>query len=117
MLGDDLSELGSNLLQRLVPRDLPETVEAALALGGYATHGVEHTIRRIDAVEILRYLGAKESLGNGVLRIALYLCRPAVVDGDEHSTGIRTVVRAGGVDYGFHGKTLWQKFAVARRET
>ena len=35
-------------------------------------------------------------------RIALYLDRPAVVNRDQDSTGIRTIMRAGGMDHSFH---------------
>src|ERR1039457_4377794 len=57
-----------------------------------------HPIRRIHAIQILRHLGTQKPARNRMLRIALNLRGPPVLDGDQHPASIRTVVRTSGMD-------------------
>jgi hypothetical protein len=54
----------------------------------------------IHSIEIIRDLLAKKALGERVLGVATQLDRAAVVDGDDESARVGTIVRANGVDSG-----------------
>ena len=79
--------------------DLLALRERAFGDSGAAAHGVEKTIRRVDAVEIFGYFAAEKSLGDGIVRVTLHArCPPGVVDGNEDATGVGAIMRADGVD-------------------
>ena len=72
----------------------------------HPSHWIQHTIRRVHAVQILGDFGAKESAGNGVPGIALDFGGAAVFDGDQDAAGVRAVVRAGGMDDALHPRII-----------
>ena len=87
----DRLELRGDLVERFVP---PDTGKATLALAPDPTHWMQHTIRRISAVEIARDLRAELAGGRRMRRVAANLDRLAVFDGDEHRAGVGAIVRA-----------------------
>ena len=72
-------------------------------LGGNSPHRIEHSIGRIHALEIFGHFRAQEPASHRMRRITLDLCRPPVFDGDQNAAGIRTIVRASGVNDLLHG--------------
>src|SRR6185369_16233265 len=92
-LGRDLLELRCNGIERLVPRDTFELLGPAATLRCNAPQRVEHTIGRIYAIDVLRYLRAQKSAGYRMRRIPLDLHRTPILHRDEHTAGVRTIVR------------------------
>jgi len=73
---------------------LTPALKGPLRYTGLSSQGIEKPVGRVDAVEVFRYLATEESLRNGLRRITLHLDGPSlVVDGHEHGTRIRAVVR------------------------
>ena len=83
----------------------------------YPSHGIQHAIRRVHAVQILGDFCAKESVGNGVLGIALNFGGAAIFDGDQDAAGIRAVVRAGSVDNALHARIIGIISPAGHRDT
>src|SRR5205823_12336773 len=71
--GDDGAKTGGNFVEGLVPGDAIEGGRATLAAGRgpLTAHGIEHAVRRVNAVEILGDLGTEESAGDGMRRVTL----------------------------------------------
>jgi hypothetical protein len=66
---------------------------------GTAAHRVEEAIRRIDAVEVLRYFAAEEAAGDGMRWVATQTGGASgVVNGDEDPAGVGAVEGTYGVD-------------------
>lgn len=85
-----------NALERFV---LPTLRERGLGDLGATAHGVEQAIGRINAVKIFGDFAAEKSAGDGVIGVALDSgSASCVVDRDQHSAGVRTIVGADGVD-------------------
>ena len=60
-----------------------------------APHGIQHPLRGVNKVEILRHLGAKKSAGDWMIWIALNFCRAALWGHrDMHAARVRAVQRA-----------------------
>ncbi len=76
------------------------------SLGSYPSHRIQHATRRVHAVQIFGDFRAKESAGNGVFWIALNLDGAAVFNGDQNAAGVRTIVRAGGVNDALHPRII-----------
>ncbi len=102
-LSRDLTKTIRDLIEGFVPCDPLKVGEIATtaAFGNSlsAAHGIQHTTRRVDAVQILRYLGAQKPARDRMFRVALYLCCTTVLDRDQHSAGIGTIVRTGGMHH------------------
>src|SRR5690606_461820 len=90
--GGDLAILRGDGVERLVPRD---ALEAALALAPDALHRVQQALVGIDALEVVRDLGAQRAVGEGHVGGAADLYRAATGDGDLHRAGVGAIVRAG----------------------
>src|SRR5581483_9743846 len=98
-----------DLVQRLFPGDALETVKPSGALRRRATQRVEHPVRGIHPLQVLSDLGAQKSARHRMRRVTLDPGRAPVFDRDQHTAGVRAVVRAGGMDYALHGcKGLWR---------
>ena len=97
---------GDDLVEGIVPGDALEDAVAVGSFGRYAPHGIENAVRRINTVKIFRNFAAKESAGDGMLGIALDPGGLPVLDGDEDGASIRTIMRAGRVDYALHQRHL-----------
>ena len=87
-------------------RPRPSFPQGSRSLRLYASHRIQHPIRRVNAVQILGDFGAKESAGNGMLRIALNFGSAAVFDSDQNAAGVRAIVRAGGVNDALHPRII-----------
>src|SRR5580704_432426 len=122
----DLLEARSDLLKSLVPTDaLPLRLMWILLVWGrvgacpersrrtpsrsgaprpswpfrpHPPHRIQNPVRRIHPIQILGHLGAQETTGHGMHRITLDLGRTTVLHGNQHSAGIRAIVRTGGVN-------------------
>ena len=96
----NLLEARADLVQRLVPGDSREVarIAFALSLGRCAAHGMHHSIGRVDAIKIFRHFGAKKAARYRMRRIALDARGPAVFHGNQNSAGVRTIVRANGMN-------------------
>src|SRR6202158_1675975 len=121
--GSDPAQTLGNLVESLVPRDAfksrsirwsdgvagrprPSFPQGNRSLRLYASHRIQLPIRRVNAVQILGDFGAKESAGNGMLRIALNFGSAAVFDSDQNAAGVRAIVRAGGVNDALHPRII-----------
>ena len=111
----DLAKSGRDFVERLIPGDalpgfrhvrlcgdsrprLSMRSEASPSLRRDPSHRIEHAIRRVDPIEILRHFRAQKSPRHRMRRIALNLRRPPIFDCDQHSASIRAIVRTGGVN-------------------
>ena len=65
-------------------------------------HRIQHAVRRVHAIQILRDLRAQKPARHRMRRITLNLGRAAVVDRDQDTASVRTIMRTGGVDNFFH---------------
>jgi hypothetical protein len=65
-------------------------------------HRIEHPIRRINAIQILRHFPAQESPRHRMPWIALNLRGTAIFHGDQNAASIRAIVRTRGMDDLFH---------------
>src|ERR1051326_4645282 len=74
---------------------------------GYAPHGIKHTIRRVNPVEIFCYLGAEKSARHRMGRVALDLGRAPVPYRNQHSAGVGAIVRTGSMDNLLHRLQLY----------
>src|SRR6185503_11069864 len=83
-------------LERLVPADALQL--AALAA---TDHRVKDPVRGADALVVARDLVAEESLGEGVIWIAVDFRDAAVLDGRHDAARVRTIVRTDGLNF-FH---------------
>ena len=107
-LGNNLLETCRDFVERFVPGyalpDLCGTRALARdgALRGNPPHRIQHTIRRVHPVEIFRYFGAKKATGYRMGRIALDFRSLTILYRDEHTAGIRTIVRASGMNNSLH---------------
>ena len=66
-------------------------------------HRVQHPIRRIHPVQILRHLRAQKPARHRMLRITLNLCRTPVLHGDQDPASVGTIVRTRGMHDLLHG--------------
>src|SRR5436305_11006926 len=60
-------------------------------LGPHPPHRVQHSIRRIYPIQILRHFGAQKPPRDRMRRVALYLDRLAIVHRDQDSARIRAI--------------------------
>jgi len=106
----DLAQPRGDVVQRLVPRHLHEL---AAALGPDALERPEHALGVLRAFGVARHLGAQRAVGGGMVGIALQPDDLVALDGDAHRAGVRTVVRAGGLDgtRGVGGKCFYKDSA------
>ncbi len=65
-------------------------------------HRIQHPIRRIHPIQILRHLGAQKPARNRMLRIPLNPRRPPILHGNQNPASIGAVVRTSGMDDLFH---------------
>ena len=72
------------------------------SLGRGPSHGIQHAIRRVHPVQILRHLGAQKSARHRMRRITLNPRGAPVLDRNQHTTRIRTIMRAGGMNDFLH---------------
>src|SRR6266700_7236979 len=101
--GCDALESRSNFIECFVPRDALEgSCGARDSLGPNSPQWIQHPVRRIHAVKILRHLGTQESARDRMRRIALNLDRFPVVHCDEHPASVRAIMGTGGVNYLLH---------------
>jgi hypothetical protein len=117
-LGRGALEFFGNQAERFVPRDALEGVglaalfaavaSRAFGRAGPAPHGIEQPVRRVDAAQILRDLGAEESASDRMGWVAGDLGRAfaarAVGRGqrlhrDQHAAGVGAVQRADCMDH------------------
>jgi len=118
----------SNFVQRLIPADsLPDRrglyrlcgdsrprlsmrSEAPpfsrRTLGPNPSHGIQNASRRVHAIQILGHFRTQKSPRHRMLRIALNFRSPPILNRDQHSTSIRTVVRTRGMDDLFRHGTI-----------
>ena len=82
-----------------------KTPSPCVPLGATRRMRIQHAVGRVNAVQILGDFAAQEPAGDRMLGIALNLGRPAVLDRDQHGAGVRTIVRAGGVNGLLHNMT------------
>src|ERR1700727_1199872 len=68
----------------------------------YPAHGIQHAVRRIHAVQVLRHFRAQKSAGYRMFRIPLDLRGAATLYGDQHSASVGAVVGTRGMDHLFH---------------
>jgi hypothetical protein len=108
VLGRDFLQPGGDLIQSFVPGDSGKVggVASTLAFGRDPLHGIENAVGRIDPIQILGHLRAQETSRYRVSGIALYACGSAVLHRDQHSAGVWTIVRTGGVDDLLHSDII-----------
>jgi hypothetical protein len=115
-----------NLIERLIPADALPTLfrlcvwgdsrprpsmrsEAPLprnTLGRNPAHRMQHAVRRIHAVQILRHLRTQKSARHRMLGIALDPGRLAILNRDPHAASIGTIVRTRGMDNPFRHRSI-----------
>jgi len=120
--GGDRTKASRNLVKRFVPGDAPPGLfvwemivrdrvlnrwsEAPLPrhrpLCSNPPHGIQHAVRRVHAIQILRHFGAQESTRDRMRRIALDLSRPPVLHGDQNSASIRAIMGTSGMNHFLH---------------
>jgi hypothetical protein len=103
-----------NALERLLRRDgggrprMPQPSEApqllARSLRGDPAHRIEHPFRRIHPVQILGHFGAKKPARHGMRRIPLNPSCAPILDCDQHSARVGTIVGTGGVNNFLHAE-------------
>ena len=109
---NDLLKSSGDVSERFVPGNAFESLRGRDAVGRarplrpHPPHGIQHSIRRVHPIEILRHLGTQKSARHGVRRIALNPRRPTVFNRDQDATGVRTVVRTGSMNNFFHSFRL-----------
>ena len=69
--------------------------EAAFPFRPDASQGVEHAVGAVGVVRVVVDLDAQAAPGEGMVGVSSHLGGPAVLDGDQHRTGVRTIVGAG----------------------
>jgi hypothetical protein len=84
---------------------MPSTL--AGALGGKASDGIQDTIRRIYTIQVFGYFGAQEPARYRVLRVPLDSCGATIFYRYQHSTSIRAIVGAGGMNNFLHDQRLY----------
>ncbi len=108
----NLAETRHDLAERLIPGDAHERVilpvprnRAGLCrtLRLDPAKRVEDAAGRVNAVEVLGYLGAQKSARDRMRRIALYARCAPILNRDQNAAGVRAIVRAGGMYNLFHG--------------
>src|SRR6202162_2423698 len=121
-LGNDLAEALSDLVQSFIPRNalpglcgdscpfdklragsrLSMRSEAPLRRPPFCrnpAHGIQHAVRRIHAVQVLRHFRTQKSACYRMPRIPLNLRGAATLYGDQHSASVGAVVRTRGMDH------------------
>ena len=105
----DLLEFPRYLVIGLIPGNSSENlrdISAApytMSFWRDARHWILNTIWGVDAVEILRNLGAEKSACDWVIWItAQARCAAEIVNRDKHATRVRTIVRAGSMNDSGH---------------
>src|ERR1035438_7933465 len=107
VLGDDLAEAGGDFVEGFIPTDALERhagegARATRTFWRYAFHRIEHTIGRVDAVQILGDFSAEKSARDRMLGITLNPGGASILDSDQHAACVRAIVRACGVDDALH---------------
>ena len=94
-----------NRIQSLVPAHALKRLQLfaagprTLRRSALPFHGIEQPVRRIYAVQILRYFAAQKSLRHRMRRIALHLYRAAfAVDRNQNAARVGAVVRTHGMN-------------------
>src|SRR3954462_10591318 len=98
-LGTDSAEALRDFVVGVVPGDLFKDLTDILllahaaALRGDATHRMEHAVGRVNAVKVFRDFRAQKPPSYRMGRTATQFGRAAkIIDGDQNSARIRTVV-------------------------
>ena len=121
---DDRLKASGDLIESFVPGDAFEGWRrrcwygAGVLAGGilprgrrffrpYPPHRIQHSLRRINAVQVFGNLGAQKTTRNRMRGIALNLRRPPIFHRNQHTTSIRTVVRACSMDDVLHTPRLY----------
>jgi hypothetical protein len=65
-------------------------------------HRIQHPLRRIHAIQILRDFRAQKSARHRMVGVALNLRGSPIFDRDEHSASIGAIVRTRGMDNLLH---------------
>ena len=109
----DLAETRHDLAERLIPGDAHERIILPIMQDSAGClrrtlrldppKRVEDAAGRVNAVEVLGYLGAQKPARDRMCRIALYARCAPILDGDQNAARVRAVVRTGGVYNLFHG--------------
>src|SRR5258706_87027 len=115
-LADDAAKARCNFIERFVPGNALPNLRSAGALArvcgsrnplrSYPPRRIQHSVRRIHPVQILRYLPAQKSPRHRMPRVPLNLRRPPVLDGDQYPASIGAIVRTRGMDNFFHNFNL-----------
>jgi hypothetical protein len=103
MPGDDLPEAVTDLGERGVPRDRFELTPPLRAL---PAQRMQDSVRAIDPLFVVLDLYAKTAAREGVVWVAADAYRASIPYSRNHSTGIRTIVRAGAQETVFIHKRL-----------
>src|SRR5208337_742852 len=126
VFSDNPTEAMCNFVKRLIPGDplkrarwrdgrpRPSLPQGSRSLRSHPSHRIQHSLRRVHAVQIFGNFGAKKSARNRVLGIALNSGSPAVFDGDQDAAGVRAIVRAGSVDDALHPRIIMVETGIAR---
>src|SRR5262249_49426366 len=99
----------------LVPRDAIEIPWTAgtRSLRLHPAHGIQHAVGRIDAIQVLRHLGAQKPARDRMIRVSLDPGRFALlIYRDENTTRIGAIMGANGMD-GF-GHSAWKNYRRSR---
>jgi hypothetical protein len=108
-LVDDPAEIARDFVERFVPGNALESLHGGgfrpigtLGDAFFPPHRIEDAVWRVDAIQVLRDLGAEKSTSHWMRGIALNLGGAAVVDGDQDAAGVGTIMRTSGVDGRWH---------------
>ena len=112
VLRDDPSKARGDLVERLVPTDADK---ARLALDAIAAQGMQHPIRRGQALLVIAHLGAQHAAGDRMLLCALDAADAAVLDLDRPAAAILAVERAAAFDGDGHASCRFPELVPASR--
>src|SRR4029453_11023150 len=87
---DNPPPLPLDLVKGLLPGKTPKL---SAALGAGPLQRVEHPLGAVHPVRIVVDLDTQSAARKRVLRVAAYVNGAPVLDGDQHGTGVRTIVR------------------------
>src|SRR5258708_17583012 len=99
-----------DFVERVIPGDALEDLfslcgagaVARVSLRGNSPHRIQHTIWRVNPIQIFRHLRTKKPARDWMRRIALDLHRLAIVHRNQDSASIRAIMRTRGMNYFFH---------------
>lgn len=104
LAADGLKARGDGI-ESSIPRDALEGGFGGCAFRCDAAQRIEDAIGGVNTVKVFGNFCAEKAARDGVRRIALNLRSPSIVNGDEDTAGVGTIVGTGGVDHcGHEGK-------------